>query len=72
MLFRDGKVRFANWSGNRDHEALVEVADGERLEEESEGFRNSSSMAFSEDGMTALAVDRRGKVLALEFLRYRA
>jgi hypothetical protein len=72
LLFRNGKVKFANWSGSRDHETLMEVAHGERLEEETRNIRGTSSMAFSADGMRALAVDRRGKVLALEFKRYRA
>lgn len=66
MLFRNGTVKFANWSGGREHETLFEVADGERLDETKE-TRGSSSMAFSEDGMRALAVDREGKVLAMRF-----
>jgi hypothetical protein len=65
LLFRDGTVKFANWSQGTDQ--LLEVADGERLEEETNRIRGSSSMAFSEDGMNALAVDREGKVLALRF-----
>jgi hypothetical protein len=71
ILFRDGKVRFANWSVNQKDETLVAVAGGERLKEKSEEFRKTSSMAFSKDGMTALAINRRGKILALEFLCYR-
>jgi hypothetical protein len=69
MLFRDGRV---NWSGSAEHESLMEVADGERLEKESQGFRGTNSMAFSKDGMRALGVDRRGKVLALESKRFTA
>jgi hypothetical protein len=65
LLFRNGTVKFANWSQGADQ--LLEVADGERLEEETNRIRGSSSMAFSEDGMTALAVDREGKVLAMRF-----
>ena len=69
MLFRDGTVKFANWSGGKELETFLEVADGERLEDETEQTRGSSSMAFTEDGMRALAVDREGKVLAMRFSR---
>ena len=51
MLFRDGTVKFANWSGGKELETFLEVADGERLEDETEQTRGSSSMAFTENGM---------------------
>jgi hypothetical protein len=69
LHFRDGTVKFANWSQGTDQ--VLKVADGERLEEETNRIRGSSSMAFSEDGMTALAVDREGKVLAIRFSKVR-
>ena len=68
MLFRDGTVKFANWSHGSEHETVKDVADGERLEEETNETRGTFSLAFLEDGMKALAVDRRGKVLALTFV----
>ena len=69
LLSRDGTVNFANWSRGREYHSVKEIADGERLEEETEKIRGSSSIAFTEDGLGAIAVDRAGKVLALRFKR---
>ena len=67
LLFCDGKLKFANWSDGAENETVEEVAEGERLEEDTDQFPGSSSVAFTRDGMGALAVDRRGKVLAMRF-----
>lgn len=48
---------------------MEEIGDGERLEEETKKIRGSSSIVFTSDGMKALAVDRKGKVLAIRFRR---
>jgi hypothetical protein len=66
FLFRDGTLKFANWSRGKEY-SVEEIAEGERLEEETKKIRGTSSIAFTEDGMRALAVDREGKVLAMRF-----
>jgi hypothetical protein len=67
FLFRDGTLKFANWSRGKEYHSVEEIAEGERLEEETKKIRGTSSIAFTEDGMRALAVDREGKVLAMRF-----
>jgi hypothetical protein len=69
LLMRNGTVKFANWSRGREHHSVEEIGDGERLEEETKKIRGSSSIVFTSDGMKALAVDRKGKVLAIRFRR---
>src|SRR5579859_6424658 len=67
LLYRDGTLKFANWSRGKEYHSVEEIAEGERLEEETKKIRGTSSIAFTKDGRRALAVDREGKVLAMRF-----
>jgi hypothetical protein len=65
LLCRDGRVEFADLS--RQPKEFVDVAAGERMQGEIAPLGGSTSMAFTEDGMRAIVVDRSGTVMALEF-----